>query len=205
MWEDFKKLINGPTLFRLDAAIAGRLVPMLYALGLAAIGLWAIDHLFASFEFNFGQGLWGLLEIVVYGPLLLVLLRIACEAILVFFKTHETAAGAIYRFRRERPLLEDLSEAMHDLADADDEPTLPGVDDPGPVDSGPPPPPPPIPPTPPPPPPKPPVPPIPPPAPPVPPVRPSSPKPPVPPGVDIDPPIVGTVARRPRRTPPAKT
>ena len=89
--DDLKKIFLGTTLFRLDTILAPRLVPILYASGLAGLLLWAVTHLFATFGRNFGDGLWGLLEIVVFGLLGLVALRIACEVLLVFFKTHDTA------------------------------------------------------------------------------------------------------------------
>jgi hypothetical protein len=119
-WDDLRRLLNGPTLFRLDAIIATKLVPILYALGLAAIGLWAIDHLFASFAFNFGQGLWGILEIAVYGPLWLIALRVVCELILVYFKAHQAEAASVGRGRAAATLIEDVGAAIHDLAEDDD-------------------------------------------------------------------------------------
>ena len=51
--------------------------------------LWAVSHLFLTFGCDFGNGLWGLLEIVVFGLLGVVALRIVCEALLVFFKANE--------------------------------------------------------------------------------------------------------------------
>ncbi|MGN6102085.1 MAG: DUF4282 domain-containing protein [Devosia sp.] len=119
-WQDLRKVLSGPALYRLDGLIGARLVPVFYALGLAAIGLWAVDHLFASFAFNFGQGLWGILEIVVYGPLWLLALRLACELILVFLAANESAAATVDRRRAGNSLIEDLSDALHDLADEDD-------------------------------------------------------------------------------------
>ena len=88
--------------------------------------LWAVDHLFASFAFNFGQGLWGILEIVVYGPLWVVALRIVTELVLVFFKAHEAAAGAINLGRGGSTLAEEVSDAIHELAeDSETRPTPP--------------------------------------------------------------------------------
>jgi hypothetical protein len=121
IWNDLKKLLSGPTLFRLDAVLGARLVPILYLLGLVAIALWAIEHLFASFAYNFGQGLWGILEIIVYGPLWLVVLRIACDVLLVFFKAHEASAAAASRARGGNSLLEDVGDAIHDLAGDDND------------------------------------------------------------------------------------
>src|SRR5688572_33280368 len=93
--DDLRKIFLGTTLFRLDTVLGARLVPILYATGLAALLLWAIIHLFATFGRNFGDGLWGLLEIGVFGLLGLVALRVACEVLLVFFKTHETATKTV--------------------------------------------------------------------------------------------------------------
>ena len=119
-WDDLRKLLAGPTLNRLDGLIAARLVPLFYAFGLAAIGLWAVDHLFASFAFNFGQGLWGILEILIYGPLWVVALRIVAELVMVWFKAHEAAAAAVDRGRRGSTLAEEVSDAIHELAEDGD-------------------------------------------------------------------------------------
>ncbi|MDR3474582.1 MAG: DUF4282 domain-containing protein [Devosia sp.] len=121
-WDDLRKFLSGPALYRLDGLIGVRLVPIFYALGLAAIGLWAVDHLVASFAFNFGQGLWGILEIVIYGPLWVVALRIVAEAVLVFFKANETAAAVVDRSRGRGTLAEEVGDAIHDLAEDDDTP-----------------------------------------------------------------------------------
>jgi hypothetical protein len=76
--DDLKRIFLGPTLFRLDAILSPRLVPVVYVTGLAAILIWAIKHLFATFGVNFGEGLWGLLEIAVFGAFMLVVLRALC-------------------------------------------------------------------------------------------------------------------------------
>ncbi len=116
-WDDLRKFITGRGLYRLDGLIAVRLVPIFYALGLAAIGLWAIDHLFASFAFNFGQGLWGILEILVYGPLWLIALRIVVELVLVFFKAHEASAAGVTRARSGSTLEAEVRDAIHELGE----------------------------------------------------------------------------------------
>jgi hypothetical protein len=119
--EDLKKIFLGPTLFRLDSILSPRLVPVLYATGLAALLLWAITHLFATFSRNFGDGLWGLLEIVVFGLLGLLVLRVACEVLLVFFKTHESTARAVSLSRISSSLLDEVKDAISDIADQDEE------------------------------------------------------------------------------------
>ena len=118
--DDLKKLLTGRTLLRLDTIIGPRLVPLLYALGLAAILLWAVSHLFFTFGSNFGNGLWGLLEIVIFGLLAWTVLRIACDALTVYFKTHEDSADTFARARLPSSLLDEVREAIHDLAEEDE-------------------------------------------------------------------------------------
>ncbi len=115
--DDLKRLLTRQTLFRLDAILSPRLVPIFYALGLAGILLWAINHLFWSFGSGFGNGLWGLLEIVVFGLLALVGLRIGCEALLVWFKAHEESGETVNRTRFSASLLDEVRDAIRDLAE----------------------------------------------------------------------------------------
>jgi len=119
-WEDLRKFLQGPALYRLDGMIGVRLVPIFYALGLGAILLWAVDHLVNSFASNFAQGLWGILEIVVYAPLSLIALRIATEAILLFFKAHEPFAGSVGRARSTASLADEVRDAIHELGEDND-------------------------------------------------------------------------------------
>ena len=115
--DDLKKIFMGPTLFRLDTILSPRLVPLLYGTGLAALLLWAVTHLFATFGHNFGDGLWGLLEIVVFGLLGLIALRVVCELLLVFFKANETVTRTVALTRIPRPLAEEVADAIHDIAE----------------------------------------------------------------------------------------
>jgi hypothetical protein len=119
-FDDLKKIFMGPTLFRLDTILSPRLVPILYATGLAALLLWAVTHLFATFGHNFGDGLWGLLEIVVFGLLGLIILRVVCEFLLVWFKVNESAARSVSLARISRPLTDEVRDALHDIADDDE-------------------------------------------------------------------------------------
>lgn len=118
--DDLKKIFLSPTLFRLETILSPRLVPVLYASGLAALLLWSVGHLFQSFGRNFGDGLWGLLEIAVYGALFLVVLRIVCEVLLVFFKANETVTRTVSLSRVPTSLIDEVRDAIHDIAD--DEP-----------------------------------------------------------------------------------
>src|SRR5690606_22475548 len=114
--DDLKRLFTRQTLFRLDSILSPRLVPIFYALGLAGILLWAVSHFFWSFGFGFGNGLWGLLEIVVFGLLAFVGLRILCEALLVWFRAHE-ATGNTGRSRYSASLLDEVRDAIRELAE----------------------------------------------------------------------------------------
>ena len=118
--DDLKKIFLSPTLFRLETILSPRLVPVLYATGLAALLLWSVGHLFASFGRNFGDGLWGLLEIAVYGALFLIVLRIVCEVLLVFFKANETVTRTVSLSRVPTSLIDEVRDAIHDIAE--DEP-----------------------------------------------------------------------------------
>jgi hypothetical protein len=118
--DDLKRLFTRQTLFRLDAILSPKLVPILYALGLTGTLLWAVRHLFATFSTGFGNGLWGLLEIVVFGLLAVVALRIVCEAILVYFNTRSTAGETVNRTRFSSSLLDEVREAIRDLAESEE-------------------------------------------------------------------------------------
>jgi len=118
-WEDLRRLLTGPQLYRLDGLIASRLVPVLYGLGLASVVLWAIGHLVEGFAGGVGDGIWSLFEVAVYGALMLVLLRILAEVVLVFFRSHEAEVIAVDRARGRNTLLEDIGDAIRDLAEDD--------------------------------------------------------------------------------------
>jgi hypothetical protein len=115
--DDLKKIFLSPTLFRLETILSPRLVPVLYAVGLAALLLWSVGHLFYSFGRNFGDGLWGLLEIAVYGSLFLLVLRVVCELLLVFFKAHEATTRAVSLARVPSSLVDEVRDAIHDIAE----------------------------------------------------------------------------------------
>jgi hypothetical protein len=118
--DDLKKIFLGPTLFRIDTVLSPRLIPVLYATGLAALLLWAVTHLFATFGRNFGDGLWGLLEIAVFGLLGLLLLRVLCEVLMVFFKANETVARTVSLSRISTSLIDEVKDAISDIAEEED-------------------------------------------------------------------------------------
>ena len=119
--DDLRRIFMGPTLFRLDTILSPRIVPVLYVSGLGALLLWAVTHLFDTFGRNFGDGLWGLLEILVYGGFGLVVLRVVCEALLVWFKANEAATDSVSRTRISSTLLEEVRDAIRDIADEEDD------------------------------------------------------------------------------------
>lgn len=118
--DDLKKIFLSPTLFRLDAILSPKLVPVLYGTGMFALLLWAVRHLFVTFGSTFGDGLWGLLEIAVFGGFGLIVLRVICEVLLVFFKANEAATRTVAVARLSGTLMDEVRDAIHDIAeDAD--------------------------------------------------------------------------------------
>lgn len=117
--DDLKKLSTSSLLFSLDRIIAPRLINILYLLGLAAIALWSVSHFFATFSFSFGDGLWGLLEIAIFGLLGFVGLRIVCEALIVYFKSNEGAVEAANQPSPSTSLIDDVRDAIEELAEED--------------------------------------------------------------------------------------
>lgn len=126
--DDLKKIFLGPALFRLETILSPRLVPVLYASGLAALLLWAVTHLFATFGHTFGDGLWGLLEIAVFGVFGIVVLRVVCEFLLVYFKANDTVVRTVSLSRISTSLIDEVRDAIHDIA-ADEDATSTDIDD----------------------------------------------------------------------------
>ena len=119
--DDLRKLATGNVLFNLRRILSPRLVTILYLLGLAGILVWAVRHFFSSFRFGFGNGLWGLLEIAVFGLLAVVVLRIVCEGIIVFFRAHAVEADEPALARSNASLIDEVREALEGLADQEDD------------------------------------------------------------------------------------
>ena len=133
-FDDLRKLATGNVLFNLGRILSPRLVTILYLLGLAAIVLWAVNHFFSTFRFGFGNGLWGLLEIAVFGLLAIVVLRIVCEAVIVFFRVNAAEFEAYAPARPTASLIDEVREALEDLAEQEPDTAEP----PSPVTSNPP-------------------------------------------------------------------
>ncbi len=123
-FDDLKKLFTGPVLIRLDRIITPKLITLFYLSGLAGIGLLGMNHLFFSFRYGLGNGLWGVLEIAIFGTLAFIALRAICEFALIYFETHK---DVVARFSQSRvmsaapTLIEEVQEAIEDLARDDAE------------------------------------------------------------------------------------
>lgn len=120
--DDLKKLATGNVLLSLDRVIVPRLIRVVYLLGLAGIGLWALDHLFDAFRFGFGNGLWGLIEVVIFGLLAFVALRALCEIVLIYYKANEKVASSAMEPPSSASLIDDVAGAIEDLAQQEDQP-----------------------------------------------------------------------------------
>ena len=117
--DDLKKLATSGTIFNLDRMIAPKIIKMLYLLGLGAIAIWAIRHLFGTFGQSFADGIWGLLEIGVLGLGSFVLLRVVCETLLVFFKKNEEHVTLAASVRPATSIFDDVKDALEELAEDD--------------------------------------------------------------------------------------
>jgi len=117
--DDLKKLATSGTIFNLDRMIAPKIIKILYLLGLGAIGIWAIRHLFGSFAQSFAAGIWGLMEIGIVGLGSFVLLRVLCETLLIFFKKNEEHITLAPTARPAMSIFDDVKDALEELADDD--------------------------------------------------------------------------------------
>ncbi len=117
--DDIKKLATSGTIFNLDRMIAPKIIKLLYLLGLGTIVLWSINHLFATFADSFGSGLWGLLEVGIFGLGGFVALRVLCETLLVFFKKNEKLLQVQQETRPALSIFDDVKDALEELAEDD--------------------------------------------------------------------------------------
>lgn len=125
-WDDLRRVLSGPGLMRLSTLQTSRLVPVLYAVGLWAVLVWAVAHLVAGFAAGLGPGIWGLIETVVFGGFMVLALRTVCEAFLILFARSELPRQAK---RPDNPgLFDEVREAIHELARDDDDGIAPATD-----------------------------------------------------------------------------
>src|SRR4051794_9273748 len=118
--DDLKRIFTGRTLFRLDAILSPRIIPIIYAVGLLSLLLWAARYFVEAVSAGFWDGIWSLLEILVFGGLGVLVLRTACEALMVWFRANEETAESVSRARISTSLLEEVRDAIRDIADEED-------------------------------------------------------------------------------------
>lgn len=119
-FEEFGKILNRTLLLSMDRISGPRLVRFAYLLGLAVAVIWALDHFFATFRTGFGDGLWGILEIAVFGLFGLTLLRVVCEALIVYFEANKDAVQAASRSDAPTSLIDEVRDAIEQLGDEAD-------------------------------------------------------------------------------------
>lgn len=119
MFDDLKKLFESQILLSLDRSIMPRLLSLTYWTGLAAIILMAINHLFSSFALGFGAGLWGILEIGIFGLLSFFALRLVLEVAAMHFAKNGAAKEPDIQGTNGPSLLEEVRGAIEDLAKDD--------------------------------------------------------------------------------------
>ena len=79
-----------------------------------------IDHFFATFPFGFGDGLWGLLEIAVFGLFGIIVLRVICEALIVYFEANKDAVRTRQPAEVQTSLIDEVRDAIEQLGEEDD-------------------------------------------------------------------------------------
>lgn len=118
--DDLKKIATGSVLFSLDRVIVPRLIRLTYLLGLVGIGLWGLDHLFDAFRFGFGNGIWGIIEVAIFGLLAFVGLRIICEVVMIYYKANEKFVPTAMDPPSSASLIDDVAGAIEELAGEED-------------------------------------------------------------------------------------
>lgn len=114
-FDELGKTLNNSLFVSLDRLGGRSLIKGFYALGITAVALWAINHLFFTFSLGFGAGLWGLVEITVFGLLAITGLRILSEAMIVFFQAHAADAEAASTTEIPSSLVDEVRDAIEDL------------------------------------------------------------------------------------------
>ena len=120
-FEDFGKFLNRMFLISLDRINGAALVRFVYLLGMAAAVILGLNHFFATFRTGIGDGLWGILEIIVFGLFGLALLRVVCEALIVYFAANKSAIKTASRGDTSVNLIDEVRDAIEQLGDDEDE------------------------------------------------------------------------------------
>lgn len=116
-FEEFGKFLKRSLLLGMDRISGPRLVRFVYMLGLAVAAIWALNHFFATFRSGFGDGLWGLLEIVVFGLFGITLLRVVCEALIVYFEANKDAVRTASHPVAQSSLIDEVRDAIEQLGE----------------------------------------------------------------------------------------
>ncbi len=119
-FEEFGKFLNRTLLLSMDRISGPRLVRFVYILGLAVAAIWGLNHFFATFRSGFGDGLWGLLEIAVFGLFGITLLRVVCEALIVYFEANKDAMQTANRPAGQTSLIDEVRDAIEQLGEEED-------------------------------------------------------------------------------------
>lgn len=114
-FEELGKTLNRSLFVSLDKIGGKPLVKGFYALGITAVALWAINHLFYTFSLGFGAGLWGLVEITVFGLFFITGLRILSEVFIVYLQAHSVDAEAASTNEVPATLVDEVREAIEEL------------------------------------------------------------------------------------------
>ena len=120
-FEEFGKFLNRTLLLSMDRISGPRLVRFAYILGLAVAAIWGLNHLFATFRAGFGDGLWGLLEVAMFGLFGITLLRVVCEALIVYFEANKDAMQTASRPEGQTSLIDEVRDAIEQLGDEEDD------------------------------------------------------------------------------------
>jgi hypothetical protein len=116
-FEEIGKFLNRALLLSLDRINGPSLVRVVYLLGLAVAVVWGLNHFFLTFRTGFGDGLWGLVEIVVFGLFGLTVLRMVCEALIVFFVANKDAVRTASKTQAQTNLIDEVRDAIEQLGE----------------------------------------------------------------------------------------
>jgi hypothetical protein len=118
IWDDVRRVLLSPATYRLGTPMGRALVPLLYLFGMAAILVWSVAHMVDCFVIGWSYGIWGIIETLVYAPLMFIALRIVAELVLVRFGA---AVAPIRPQTSTGTLIEEVTDAIHELAEDDDD------------------------------------------------------------------------------------
>ena len=126
-FEEFGKFLNRTLFISLDSLSGARLVRVVYILGLGVAVVWGLDHFFVTFRFGFWEGLWGLVEIVVFGLFGITVLRMICEALIVYFEANSDAVRAASHGEIKTSLIDEVRDAIEQLGEEEVDKAVPEI------------------------------------------------------------------------------